>query len=224
MLEPIDKNIWHAVHHFVAYGVPITSRMTVVCLPDRKLLVHSPIPLTGEMRAQMDALGSVAFIVAPNLMHHLFLGPLAKAYPAAEVYGPNGLRKKRPDLVSLKDLPAAEHAPWLPDLEHMAFEGFPAGKESIWFHRPSATLIVTDLVQCWQDPLPWRATAYALLSGVRHQLAVPRTVRALVRDKQAAARSAKRLLEWPFTRVIVGHNSVVETGSHDLMASALQVF
>lgn len=224
MLEPIDKNIWHAVHHFGAYGVPITSRMTVVCLPERKLLVHSPIPLTRELQTQMDALGSVAFIVAPNLMHHLFLGPMAQAYPGAEVYGPRGLRKKRPELHTLKDLPEAAQAPWLPELEHLAFEGCPAGKESIWFHRPSSTLIVTDLVQCWQGALPWRATAYAALSGVRQKLAVPRTVQALVRDRQAAARSAKRLLEWPFTRIVVGHNSVIETDAHDLMVNAFKVF
>ncbi|WP_036593236.1 DUF4336 domain-containing protein [Ottowia thiooxydans] len=224
MLQPIDTNIWHAVHSFTANGLPITTRMTVVRLPDRKLFVHSPIPLDDETRLQLDALGRVAFIVAPNLFHHLFLGLFSDAYPEALVYGPAGLRKKRPDLQALRDLPTGENQEWEPDLEHLTFEGIPAGRESIWFHRPTGTLIVTDLVQWWQGKLRWTTQAYAILTGVRHKPAVPLTVRALVRDKQAAARSAERLLQWPISRIVVAHNTIIETNAYAQITHALRVF
>ena len=94
---------------------------------------------------------------------------------------------------------------------------------SVWFHRPSATLIVTDLLQWMAGDLPWPTRAYATLTGVRSQLAVPLTVRALVRDRAAAARSAERLLRWPFTRVVVAHNCVIDTDARAQVARALAV-
>lgn len=224
MLQPIDDNIWHMVHAFRANGLPITTRMTVVRLPGRRLLIHSPIPLSNDLRRQLDGLGSVAFIVAPNNMHHLFLHPFATAFPNAIVYGPAGLRRKRPDLEVIKELPTGDVAEWQPDLEHVAFAGIPAGSESIWFHRPSATLIVTDLLQWMQGELAWSIKTYAVVTGVRRKLAVPRTVRALVRDRSAAALSAKRVLRWPFSRVVIAHNTIIGTDAHAQVASALSVF
>jgi hypothetical protein len=223
MLQPIDDNLWHATHAFTANGLPITTRMTVVRLPGRKLLLHSPIPLTSALRGQLEELGAVAFIVAPNKMHHLFLVPCMAAFPGAAVYGPRGLRQKRPGLGAMLELPAGDVPAWLPDLEHLAFDGIPAGCESVWFHRPSATLIVTDVLQWMRGDLAWATRAYATLTGVRRGLAVPRTVRALVRDRAAAARSAQRVLQWPFTRVVTAHNAIVDTDAHGQAAQAFAV-
>ncbi len=223
MLESIDNDLWHAVHAFRANGLPVTTRMTVVRLPGRRLLVHSPIPADRELRSQLDELGNVAFIVAPNLMHHLFLAPFAAAFPQAVVFGPPGLRRKRPDLGAIEPLPEAACAAWQPELEHFGFEGIPAGDESVWFHRPSATLIVTDLVQWMRGPLAWPTRAYAVLTGVSRAPAVPLTVRALVRDRAAAERSARRLLQWPFARVLLAHDAIITRDAHACLARALSV-
>lgn len=226
-LEPLDTHLWHATHAFKANGLPITTRMTVVRLPGRKLLIHSPIPMPpgSALLRQVQDLGSVAFIVAPNKMHHLFLAPCAAAFPDAVVYGPQGLAQKRPDLATtLRTLPAGDLPEWLPDLEHFAFEGIPAGNESVWFHRPSATLIVTDLLQWMAGDLPWSTRVYATLTGVRSKLAVSLTVRALVRDRAAASRSAERLLRWPFARVVVAHNCIIDTDARAQVTRALAVF
>ena len=226
-LEPLATHLWHATHAFQANGLPITTRMSVVRLPGNQLLLHSPIPMPpgSELLHQVQALGTVAFIVAPNKMHHLFLAPCAAAFPQATVYGPQGLAKKRPDLAArLQELPKGNLPAWLPDLEHLAFQGIPAGNESVWFHRPSATLIVTDLLQWMASDLPWPTRAYAALTGVRRKLAVPWTERALVRDRAAAARSAEQLLRWRFTRVVMAHNQVIEADAHAQVARALAVW
>jgi hypothetical protein len=49
-------------------------------------------------------------------------------------------------------------------------------------------------------------------------------VRALVRDRAAAARGAELLLRWPFTRVVMAHNQVVETDAHAQVERALAVW
>jgi hypothetical protein len=68
------------------------------------------------------------------------------------------------------------------------------------------------------------AKLYAMITGVRTHLAVPRTVRMLVRDPDAARKSAQAILDWPFSRVMMAHNTLVEHDAHALMTKALAYF
>jgi hypothetical protein len=221
-LQPLANALWHATHTFNAHGLPVSTRMTVVRLSGGRLLLHSPIPIHAALRTEIEALGTVRYIVAPSKTHHLFAPSCAAAFPQAALYGAPGLRAKRPDLAALQDLPRPEEAaPWRPELEHLQIEGIPAGNETVWFHHPSRTLIVTDLVQWWQGDLPWQARAYASLTGVRQRLAVARTVRLLVRDRQAFQRSTQNMLQWPCSRLVMAHNAVIEADAHAQLSQAL---
>ena len=213
MLQALAPNLWHTTHHFKANGLAISSRMTVVRLASGKLWLHSPVPCTSALQAELKALGEVGTIVAPNKMHHLFAGECAALYPQAQLYGAPGLRKKRPDLNQMQDLPAPGTGAWCPELDHLLFGGIPLANETDWFHAPSGTLILTDLCQWMDGDMPWATVLYAKATGVRKQLEVPYTVRLLVRDKAAARASAAQLLHWPFTRVVVAHNVVIETNA-----------
>ena len=42
--------------------------------------------------------------------------------------------------------------------------------------------------------------------------------------RAAAARSAEQLLRWPFTRVVMAHNQVIEADAHAQVARALAVW
>jgi len=224
MIEAIGPDIWHAQHHFMVRRIPVSSRMTVVRLRDGTLWLHSPIPLSDALRAQLDELGSVRHIVAPSKMHHLFAGSAARAYPQAQLYGPPGLSAKRPSLQQMQDLPRTVLPQWSPDLDQVFFEGLPFLDETAWFHAPSGTLILTDLCQWWQGELPFLARLFARLAGVRAGLAVPRTVRLLVKDRAAARASAMRILAWPIERVVVAHNSVIARNAMPAARKALGYF
>src|SRR5437879_10116216 len=63
-----------------------------------ELLVHSPVELRDDLRRAVEPLGRVRWILAPNKTHHLAIPGWLLAYPAAELYGPPGLAKKRADL------------------------------------------------------------------------------------------------------------------------------
>jgi hypothetical protein len=80
-LQPFAQNIWTALapHSFV--GLHIGTRLTVIRLSSGKLLLHSPIPLSVEVRSAIDALGPAARIVCPNLFHHMYAAETAAAYP-----------------------------------------------------------------------------------------------------------------------------------------------
>lgn len=214
MLESIAPDIWHLQHHFVISGLKVSSRMTVIRLHDGALWLHSPVPLSVEVIKQLIKLGEVRYIVAPNKMHHLFLSEAIAAFPNAKLFGAPGLRSKRPDLLNLIELQRSIEPEWAKDLCQTFFDGMPIGNETVWFHKTSSTLIVTDLCQWWIGPLPFASKFYAVLTGVRHELAVPRTIRLMIKNKEASRASAEQMLDYPFKRVVVAHNAIIETGAH----------
>lgn len=222
MLKEITTDLWHVQHDFVANGLRVSSRMTVVRLRDGALWLHSPVPLSNDVRAQLAALGPVRYIVAPSKVHHLFAGECHALFPEATLFGAPGLAHKRPDLAGMRMLGRAAEPEWAHDLEQVFFDGIPLGNESVWLHKPSATLILTDLCQWWRGELPFAARLFAALTGVRRSLAVPRTIKLMIRDRPAAAASARRILAWPFTRVIVAHNAIVEEDAHRAVENALR--
>jgi len=54
MLQPLDEGLWVAPAPLSLYGIRLGTRMTVVRLADGGLWVHSGIPLTPALRAQVD--------------------------------------------------------------------------------------------------------------------------------------------------------------------------
>lgn len=224
MLKSITSNIWHLQHDFVASGLHVSSRMTVIRLQDSSLWLHSPVPLSATVHAQLASLGKVRYIVAPNKAHHLFVSDCLDKFPDAILFGAPGLLRKRPDLPSMRELKRSVEPEWAEEFDQIFFDGIPFGNETVWFHKESRTLIVTDLCQWWQGDLPFATKAFASLTGVRRQLAVPRTIRLLVRDRQAARASAHRILELPFVRVVMAHNAIVEENAHCALEKALEVF
>jgi hypothetical protein len=220
MLEPIAPGIWHAQRALTVAGVTMTSRMTVIQLAGGSLWLHSPILIDEQLRAEIDAIGPVQYIVAPNKVHHLFAKKCLAMYPQARLFGAPGLAEKRPDLAMTALTP---HAPpeWADEIDQVFMAGIPRVNETVFFHRSSGTAIFTDLCQLWTGPLGWKETLLAHLTGVRSTLTVPRTVRLLVKDKTALRTSALQVLAWPVQRVVVAHNSIVEGGAHAALKKAL---
>jgi hypothetical protein len=85
-------------------------------------------------------------------------------------------------------------------------------------------LILTDICQRWQGELSFAARLFASLNGVRNRLAVPRTIRAMVKDRQAAQASARKILQWPFERVMTAHNAIIEIDAHAALKQAFDYF
>jgi hypothetical protein len=224
MLTQIAPNLWHMERGFTAAGLPVSSRMTVVRFDDGRLWLHSPVRFDEAVAEQLRALGTVSWIVAPNRAHHLFAKHAQRMFPQAVLYGAPGLAAKRPDLAGLVELGDTVPPEWQKDLDQAVIRGMPFVNEVVWFHKATQTLIMTDVLQCWSGDLDWKTAAYARLTGVRAKLDVPRTVRLVTRDKAKAAGSARIILQWPFTRVITAHNSIVEQDAHAAVARAFKHF
>ena len=221
--QALAPDIWSLDYSFRNMGLASSTRMTVVRLADGSLFAHSAVPLTGPQRRQLDELGNLRCIVAPNAMHHLFVSQVAALYPEAMLFGPPSLQRKRPDL-RLQALAAGSGQPWAGELEFLPMEGIPMLDESAWFHPATGSLLVADVLQCWQGPLALSTRLYLGLTGGHLRLMVPRTVRLLVRDRAAVRASAQSLLQRPVQRVITLHNSVVEERARQRLAEALSIW
>ena len=88
MLTSFAEDIWIADGPVVtaALGFHFPTRMAVIRLRDGGLFVWSPVALTAELRAGVEALGAVRHIVAPNALHDLFLAEWGRAFPGAQLH------------------------------------------------------------------------------------------------------------------------------------------
>jgi hypothetical protein len=73
-LEAVDKELWVAETPLRFLGVQLGQRMAVIRLRSQDLLIHSPAPLTDELRCELDELGPVRFVMPASWLHgHLFM-------------------------------------------------------------------------------------------------------------------------------------------------------
>ena len=100
MLRRLSDGIWTASGPVVTAvaGFHYPTRMVVIRLRDDRLWVWSPVSLDEALKREIDALGLVAHIVAPNSLHDLSLSDWQSAFPAARLHVAPGLAARRPDL------------------------------------------------------------------------------------------------------------------------------
>ncbi len=218
MLQKIDTNLWFASHSLRVNGLRTSTRMTVIRLPNAGLVLHSPVPIDDGLANELQALGSVVGIIAPNKMHYLYLLRALQRYPQAQVFLAPGLIRKRPEFASIVSV---ELAHWAPALCGRLLAGMPALNETVWFHPPTRTLISTDFFQWFAGDISLAMRCWASLVGARKQMAVPRHVRLCIRDKAATRKSVQDMLQWPFQRVLFAHTTMVQDTDQLLTRGAL---
>jgi hypothetical protein len=215
VMEQIHSDLWVTDSSLRFLGLAVGARMTVVRLPGPKLLLHSPIPATAELVSEITELGPVAYLVAPNRFHHLFVDQWQQACPEASVYVAPGLDTKRPDLKIEGVLTDGPESGWADTVDQILMGGFPLANEVVFFHRPSATLIATDLAFNIGSSSPPLTRLAFRLAGAYGRLSPTLLERLFVRDRSAFRHSLKRILEWPFERIVVAHGEVSERGCRE---------
>lgn len=139
----------------------------IICPPAVKLTsgdlaVFSPVALTDDVKAKLATLGgSVKYIVAPDIEHHIFLSDWATLYPDAKLIGPEGLPEKRAKqsasdpkigtepfavVFEAKDkLAQRVDETFDRDFEYEYVDAH-ANKELVFFYKPDRVLIEADLM------------------------------------------------------------------------------
>jgi hypothetical protein len=68
--------------------------MTVIRLSSKDLIIHSPIFIDGSLKDELNKIGSVKYIVAPNKFHHIHGKNCVFTFPEAKVCGSRGSHQK----------------------------------------------------------------------------------------------------------------------------------
>jgi len=221
LLQPVVTNqIWCAEHPIRFGPLKISSRATFVKLLDGSVWVHSPIPITDQMASELSQIGEVRYVVAPNLQHHLYFSEYFKAFPTAQGFIAPGLDLKKPALRGFQILGAAPETCWADDFDSVFVDGLPVLNETAWFHLPTGTLILTDLLFCFGRSNGLLMTMVARLLGVYDRLGVSRSMKMMVKDKAAFKASIARIEDWDVKRIILAHDQIVETDSKRALKDA----
>lgn len=222
-LEPLAEDIWTARGLLKQMGGALcfSLRMTVVRLPDGSVVLWSPIPMDDELAGAITALGPVRHLVAPNGFHHLYAKAAKARFPDATLWLSPALEKKRADLWA-DGKPLTQTPPaWDGNLELLTLQGAPMVDEVVAFHRPSATLIATDLLFNEHHPKGWLTPLVLRMTGAHKRLAQSRLLRFVTKDKAAAGQSYRKLLQFPFTTLIIAHGDILTEDARPRTAAAL---
>ncbi|MEY8766445.1 MULTISPECIES: DUF4336 domain-containing protein [Francisella] len=226
MLNQLAENIWVVDGGAVPFfGLPYTTRMTIIRLENDDLFIHSPIKLNNELMQEVSKLGNIKYLISPNKIHHLFLQDWLELYPNAEVYASPGLREKRKDInftADLKDFPKAQ---WQNEIDQLIFKGSRVMQEVVFFHKPSKTLILTDLIENFDENyFSGFKGMIAKLSGiVAPNGKTPIDWRmSFFFGKKQARECFERILAWQPERIIIAHGKNIETNAVDFLKKSFK--
>ncbi len=221
-LQAVADNIWvcAAPHSFV--GLHVGTRMTVVRLSSGSVLLHSPIPLTPELIAEIKAIGHVEHVVCTNLFHHVYTAEVLKVWPHARLHGPAKLADKRKDLDFDAVLSDAPDPDWQADLLPITIQGSLLG-ETVLYHPATQTLITSDLLENFPTaPNHWLTRNYLKLNGMIGNISWPPIMRLVYIDRKAARASLERILALPITRIIIAHGDVITQDAHRTLVRGMK--
>lgn len=221
-LENISNNIWvlqgDPIYFFT---FPYEIRSTVIEVSAGEYLIHSPVQV--KHAKQLESLpGKIKYIVSPNKLHSLFLEDWQKAYPDALIYAPPGLRKKRPKVDFYKDLEDSAEPQWRDVISQKIIRGSWFMSEVVFFHKPSASLILGDLIENHNPkilgPL-FRAVAAAVGMLAPHGTTA-KVFRWTFLRRRETRQDIQQMLSWHAKRVIVNHGPIVESEAEAFLQHA----
>lgn len=210
--QPLTEGLWTIERKLkMPGGLKLPVRTTVVRLQSGALVVLSPPKLDSDLEGWLRQQGEVAAVVAPNAFHHLFVSEFLLVFSSGRLFVAPGLLRRAPSLLTAAVLENAPPALWAAETQQAVFGPVGAFSEVVFFHRPTETLILTDLAfnltvfDSLLDRVVWRAFGAPSCFGPSRMARLT-----LLRDKKAAEEYLRPVREWSFRRIVVSHGQVLE--------------
>ena len=225
----IARQLWVAQQPFKYLGLEVGTRMTVIRLEDNSLVLISPIEINLELQQEIDTLGTVKYLVAPNLFHYLYLNSAQQLYPNAVIFAPPGLSVKQPNL-NIDRVFTRDTIEFAGELEYTLLTGFQVlipskiavANEIAFYHPRTKTLIITDSAFNFDRTFPTVTQLAARIIGSYGVLKPSWLEKIAVQDKLQLKEAIERVLQWDFQRVIMAHGQIVETNAKQQLADGYQ--
>ncbi len=216
-LKPVTDGVWIVDGPVIGFGYlglkfPFPTRMTIVRLADGGLWVHSPTELSPSLKSEMDALGRVRHLIAPNRIHYWWLEEWVAAYPDAMTYAAPGVPEQARSNGRFADynvaLAEAGAYPWSGEIEMLLVPGGYLS-EAVFFHARTRTLVMTDLIQNYEREKiasPFFRFMTGLSGAVDPDGKMPLDLRTtFFRHRKQMAEAVCRMISWQPQRIIIAH-------------------
>ena len=221
-VTPLGHDLWHVESTVkLMPAVTFPCRMTIARLESGGLWLHSPVALDDEVTAQIEALGTVEHLVAPNLFHHMFMRSAQERFPHAASWCAPGLEIKRSDLTFDHILTDEAPEAWSATIDQRVVHGS-GFNEVVFFVRPSSALIMTDLIFNMSGELPsWGAGLITRVAGAYGRPAQSRLARGMIKDRARAGAAFQAALDaWPFELAVMAHGDPIAQDARAAVESA----
>lgn len=220
LVEYVAGQVWVAQQPLRFYGMEMGTRMVVArgnAAGD--LVVYSPIALTDALKDQVARLGKVRWIVAPNLLHHMYVQQWLDACPGAVAFAGPKLAERRKDIAWAGTITPAWTAPWDRALvDFVVFTGHPIMQEVVLYIPGGKTLVVADVVQN-HAPHGWTGRVVDL-AGCRCRPGPPVDWKLAVEEPAVVAAAAAQVEAWDFERIVIAHGDPIEVDAKDVWHDA----
>eukprot|EP01024_Parvocaulis_polyphysoides_P061550 TRINITY_DN6824_c0_g1_i2.p1 TRINITY_DN6824_c0_g1~~TRINITY_DN6824_c0_g1_i2.p1 ORF type:complete len:294 (-),score=16.28 TRINITY_DN6824_c0_g1_i2:69-857(-) len=220
------KCIWMAERPFYWNGLDVGSRMAVIQLGDGSLWVHSPLALDQQLSEELEKIGPVKHIVSPNYEHVKYAGQWMQSYPQAKGYACPGLMEKLPELPFAQEVTNDPPKEWLGeidcvflDYEYNPFTRKPFFNEVVFVHRPSCTLIVSDLY--WNYPVDLTGGEWFWKQGM-DRLYGPFYKQFMIKNTDIYDSKIAELMQLEWDCIVPCHGDLVETDAKQVLEKFLQ--
>jgi hypothetical protein len=229
-LKPVDDDIWIVDGPVIGMKwlwieLPFPTRMTIVRLADGGLWVHSPVALSGGLKAELAELGPVRYIVAPNKIHYWWAGEWQIAYPDAIALAAPRVAEKAHGITFERELTSEPEDVWAGEIDQVLVPGR-FMTEAVFFHRSSSTLILADLIENFEMKKVGGGIArmlYRLAGVAAPHGSMPRDLRATFAGHEAEVKEAvETMISWEPVRIILAHGQCYEENAVDELRRAFR--
>ncbi len=217
-LHGLCPNVWTMAFPLKIAGVDIRRVVTILRLSTGRLIVHSTAPFAPGDIAAIRKLGEPGWLVDALLRHDTYAGQGRRAFPEIPYLAPPGFSVEGAE--SLTPPPPE----WAGEVEVEAIDGAPDFGEIAIFHAESRTLVVADLLVNFPGEKGMWESCVLKIGGVggHSDPGMTRPFKHAIEDMAAFAASVRRVLEWDFERIVVGHGEPILTGAKEKLRETLK--
>ncbi len=206
-LKPVAPDVWIVDGPTIRFGpLEHPTRMTVLRLKDASLFLHSPTAHTPELGRQIDALGTVRWIVGPNRVHYWWIPDWRAAYPSAQVWLAPRIREQAGGRIAFpaEELAATTDYPWSGEIDTLPTPRRGFMTEYEFFHRASSTLVLTDLIENFELEKVEAGWMRLFLRVAGATGETPRDLR-LFASRSTLRRAVETMIAWQPERIVLAH-------------------
>lgn len=221
--EFVSGQIWLEEYPIRYAGTRFNARMTLIRLADGGVIVHSPCQFDDELTHEVAELGTVKAIIAPGDYHYFYASSAQRAFPDARTFICPGVEKKVPGLEFDEVLDDSAPALWSDEMSQVLIRGTTRMREVVFLHRPSKTLVVTDIIENFTDTTPgtnWVLKAWFWPLRMWNRATPAPEYRLGWGDEVTVRSCLQRVLEWDFERVVLAHGDLIVEDAKRVVESA----